>query len=136
FNLLYQFWLHATWIPTLGWLEGIVNTPSAHRVHHGSNPEYLDANYGGVLMMFDRLFGTYRAERDDVPVRYGLVRPLTTSNPLKIEFNEWSRLGADLWRARSLRAVWNALFMPPGFRAEGHVALAAELSARAPAARP
>ena len=68
FNLLYQFWLHTTWVPKLGWLEGIVNTPSAHRVHHGSNPEYLDANYGGVLMVFDRLFGTYRAERDDVPV--------------------------------------------------------------------
>ena len=136
FNLLYQFWLHTTWVPKLGWLEGIVNTPSAHRVHHGSNPEYLDANYGGVLMVFDRLFGTYRAERDDVPVRYGLVQPLTTRNPLKIEFNEWSRLGADLWRARSLRAVWDALFMPPGWRAEGHAPMAGELAARAPVARP
>jgi len=136
FNLLYQFWLHTTWIPKLGWLEGILNTPSAHRVHHGSNPEYLDSNYGGVLMVFDRLFGTYRAELDDVPMRYGLVQPLTTSNPLKVEFNEWSRLGADLWRARSLRAVWGALFMPPGWRADAGSADAAELSTRAPAARP
>jgi sterol desaturase/sphingolipid hydroxylase (fatty acid hydroxylase superfamily) len=136
FNLLYQFWLHTTWVPKLGWLEGIVNTPSAHRVHHGANPEYLDANYGGVLMVFDRLFGTYRAERDDVPVRYGLVQPLTTHNPLKIEFNEWSRLGADLWHARSPRAVWDALFMPPGSRAQGHGPLAAPLPARTPAAQP
>jgi len=136
FNLLYQFWLHTTWIPKLGWLEGIVNTPSGHRVHHGSNPEYLDANYGGVLMVFDRLFGTYRAERDDVPVRYGLVQPLTTRNPLKIEFNEWSRLGADLWRARGPRAVWNALFMPPGWRAEGHGPSPAQSPARTPAALP
>src|SRR5262245_37436568 len=127
FNLLYQFWLHTTWIPKLGWLEGIVNTPSAHRVHHGANPEYLDANYGGVLMVFDRLFGTYRAERDDVPVRYGLVQPLTTSNPLKVEFNEWSRLARDLWRARSLRAALGALFMPPSWRADG---ADAELSAQ------
>jgi len=134
FNLLYQFWLHTTWIPKLGWLEGIVNTPSAHRVHHGSNPEYLDANYGGVLMAFDRLFGTYRAERDEVPVRFGLVQPLTTRNPLKIEFNEWSRLGADLWRARSLRAVWDALFMPPGWRAS--VPPSAGLPVGSPAARP
>ena len=136
FNLLYQFWLHTTWVPKLGWLEGIVNTPSAHRVHHGANPEYIDANYGGVLLVFDRLFGTYRSERDDVPVRYGLVHPLTTRNPLKIEFNEWSRLARDLVRARSLRAVWGALFMPPGWRAAGHDPMAAELPARAPAARP
>ena len=134
FNLLYQFWLHTTWIPKLGWLEGIVNTPSAHRVHHGANPEYLDANYGGVLMLFDRLFGTYRAERDDVPVRYGLVQPLRTSNPLKIEFHEWARLAGDLWRARSLRAAWAALFLPPGWRADAAVP-SAELPARAPAAR-
>jgi sterol desaturase/sphingolipid hydroxylase (fatty acid hydroxylase superfamily) len=136
FNLLYQFWLHTTWIPKLGWLEGIVNTPSAHRVHHASNPEYIDANYGGVLMVFDRMFGSYRAERDDVPVRYGLVQPLTSSNPLKVEFHEWSRLAGDLWRARSLRAAWGALFMPPGWRAEGHGAVASDLSTRAPTARP
>jgi len=87
-------------------------------------------------MVFDRLFGTYRAERDDVPVRYGLVQPLTTRNPLKIEFNEWSRLGADLWHARSPRAVWDALFMPPGSRAAGRGLVAAQLPARAPAAQP
>ena len=135
FNLLYQFWLHTTWIPKLGWLEGLINTPSAHRVHHASNPEYIDTNYGGVLMVFDRLFGTYRPERDDVPVRYGLIEPLTTNNPLRVEFHEWLRLARDLWRARSLRVALATLFLPPSWRPEGDAGPAAP-SARAPAARP
>ncbi len=95
-NLLYQFWIHATWIPRLGWLEYVLNTPSAHRVHHAANLEYLDANYGGVLIVFDRLFGTYRGERDDVPCRYGLVEPMVGYNPLRIELLQWQRLGRDL----------------------------------------
>ena len=103
-NLLYQFWIHATWIPKLGWLEYVLNTPSAHRVHHAANLEYLDANYGGVLIVFDRLFGTYRAERDDVPCRYGLVVPMVGYNLLRIELHQWRALARDLLSARSLRA--------------------------------
>ncbi len=118
-NLLYQFWIHATWIPKLGPLEGILNTPSAHRVHHAANLEYLDANYGGVLLVFDRLFGTYRAERADVPCRYGLVKPMTSYNPLRIEFTQWALLGRDLAAARGPRAFFGTLFMPPGWRTEG-----------------
>jgi len=119
-NLLYQFWIHADWIPKLGWLEYVLNTPSSHRVHHARNPEYLDANYGGVLIVFDRLFGTYVAERDEVPCRFGLVHPLTTNNPLKVEFAEWISLARDLAGARSLRAVAGHLFMPPGWSPHGH----------------
>ena len=118
-NLLYQFWIHATWIPKLGWLELVLNTPSAHRVHHAANLEYLDANYGGVLIVFDRLFGTYRAERDDVPCRYGLVVPMTGYNPLKIELFQWAALGRDLIASRSVRAVLGHLFMPPGWSPHG-----------------
>jgi sterol desaturase/sphingolipid hydroxylase (fatty acid hydroxylase superfamily) len=118
-NLLYQFWIHATWIPKLGWLELVFNTPSAHRVHHAANLEYLDANYGGVLIVFDRLFGTYRAERDDVPCRYGLVTPMTGYNLLRIEFHQWTRLLADLRRARSVRDVAGYLFGPPGWAPDG-----------------
>ena len=118
-NLLYQFWIHATWIPKLGWLEGVLNTPSAHRVHHAANLEYLDANYGGVLLVFDRLFGTYRAERDEVPCRYGLVKPMTSHNPLRIEFHQWLQLGRDILHARSLRALLGTLWMPPGWKADG-----------------
>ncbi len=118
-NLLYQFWIHATWIPKLGWLEGILNTPSAHRVHHAANLEYLDGNYGGVLLVFDRLFGTYIPERDDLPCRYGLVHPLHSYNPLKVEFAQWVSLVRDLVSARSLRAIWGYLLMPPGWAPHG-----------------
>ena len=118
-NLLYQFWIHATWIPKLGWLEYVFNTPSAHRVHHAANLDYLDANYGGVLIVFDRLFGTYRAERDDLPCRYGLVTPVASYNPLKIEFGQWMLLLKDLGGARSLREIWGYLAMPPGWRPDG-----------------
>jgi sterol desaturase/sphingolipid hydroxylase (fatty acid hydroxylase superfamily) len=130
-NLLYQFWIHATWIPRLGWLELVLNTPSSHRVHHAANLEYLDANYGGVLIVFDRLFGTYRAERDDVPCRYGLVTPMTGHNPLRIEFTQWVQLARDLARARSLRAVLGALFMPPGWKPEAEGDTTEDLRRRA-----
>jgi sterol desaturase/sphingolipid hydroxylase (fatty acid hydroxylase superfamily) len=113
FSLLYQFILHATWIPKLGPLEWVLNTPSHHRVHHATNPEYLDRNYGGMLIVFDRLFGTFADERDDVPPRYGLVEPLNSYNPLKIAFHGWAALSRDLWWGRGWRSRWQALFGPP-----------------------
>jgi sterol desaturase/sphingolipid hydroxylase (fatty acid hydroxylase superfamily) len=112
-NLLYQFWLHATWIPKLGPLEWLLNTPTHHRVHHGSNPEYLDCNYGGVVIIFDRLFGSFVAERADLPPRYGLVTPLATNNPLKIAFHEWLNLARDLRQVRSPGQALKTLFGPP-----------------------
>jgi sterol desaturase/sphingolipid hydroxylase (fatty acid hydroxylase superfamily) len=118
-NLLYQFWLHTDYIPKLGWLEYMLNTPSHHRVHHAANPEYLDANYGGVLIIFDRLFGTLIVEREDLPCRFGLVKPLTSRNPIVIAFHEWVALGRDLLSARSLREVFFYLFGPPGWRPDG-----------------
>jgi hypothetical protein len=133
-NLLYQFWLHATWIPRLGWLEGILNTPSSHRVHHAANIEYLDANYGGVLIIFDRLFGTYVKERDDLPCRYGLVHPITSYNPLRVESAQWVDLLRDLAGARSVSAILGYLFKPPGWAPHGEGATTAELRARMQAA--
>jgi len=115
-NLLYQFWLHATWIPKLGPLEWVLNTPSHHRVHHASNAEYLDCNYGGVLIVFDRLFGSFVAERDDLPPRYGLTTPLRSYNPLSIALHEWLNLARDLAAARGWRARLHTLFGPPGQR--------------------
>jgi sterol desaturase/sphingolipid hydroxylase (fatty acid hydroxylase superfamily) len=112
-NLLYQFWLHVDWIPKLGPLEFVFNTPSHHRVHHAANAEYLDANYGGVLIIFDRLFGTLRVERDELPCRYGLVEPLRSNNPVRIAFHEWIALARDLWAVRNWRDGWRALFSPP-----------------------
>jgi sterol desaturase/sphingolipid hydroxylase (fatty acid hydroxylase superfamily) len=133
-NLLYQFWIHADWIPKLGVLEYVLNTPSAHRVHHARNPEYLDANFGGVLIVFDRLFGTYVEERADVPCDYGLVHRVTTYNPVRINFEPWVGLVRDLASARSLGEIWNYLFAAPGWRPNGEGQTTAELKAHAHAA--
>jgi sterol desaturase/sphingolipid hydroxylase (fatty acid hydroxylase superfamily) len=130
-NLLYQFWIHATWIPRLGPLEWILNTPSAHRVHHASNLEYLDGNYGGVLIVFDRLFGTYIPERADLPCRYGLVKPITSNNIFEIEFTHWRALLRDLRSARSARAFVGYLVKPPGWRPDGPGETTEELRQRA-----
>jgi sterol desaturase/sphingolipid hydroxylase (fatty acid hydroxylase superfamily) len=116
-NLLYQFWLHATWIPKLGAFEWIFNTPSHHRVHHGSNTEYLDCNFGGVLIVFDRLFGTFVEERGDISIRYGLTEPLNSYNPLRIATHGWLRLWRDLRGAAGWRARFQIVFGPPGVKA-------------------
>lgn len=112
-NLFYQFWLHATWLPRLGPLEWFLNTPAHHRVHHASNPEYLDANFGGVLILFDRCFGTFISEQPGIEIRYGLVEPVNSYNPLLIGLREWRAIGRDVWRARSLRGVLRATLGPP-----------------------
>jgi len=130
-NLLYQFWIHATWIPRLGWLEYVLNTPSAHRVHHASNLRYLDANYGGVLIVFDRLFGTYVEERADEPCVYGWVKPIRSYNPLRIEFAQWLALYRDVRSARRLRDALGYLWRPPGWRPDGPGDTTEEMRARA-----
>jgi sterol desaturase/sphingolipid hydroxylase (fatty acid hydroxylase superfamily) len=115
FNLLYQFWLHTELVPRLGWLEWILNTPSHHRVHHASNHEYLDRNYGGTLIVFDRVFGTFVEERPDVRCRYGLVKRLKSYNPGFIAVHEWLAMARDIRRANSW---WERLcyaFGPPGW---------------------
>lgn len=112
-NLLYQFSLHAPWMPRWGALEAVLNTPAHHRVHHGSNPEYLDCNYGGILIVFDRWFGSFVAERADCPVRYGLVQPLHSHNPLRISVHGWWRLGQAWCAARGWRARIAVLLGPP-----------------------
>jgi sterol desaturase/sphingolipid hydroxylase (fatty acid hydroxylase superfamily) len=105
FDLNYQFFLHTEAVGRLGPLEWIFNTPAHHRVHHGSNPAYLDCNYGGVLIVFDRLFGTLRTERADEPIRYGLAHPLGTRNPLNLVFLPWRQLMMDMRGAGSLRGA-------------------------------
>jgi sterol desaturase/sphingolipid hydroxylase (fatty acid hydroxylase superfamily) len=112
-NLLYQFWLHAPWIPRLGPLEWLLNTPTHHKVHHASNPEYLDCNYGGVLIVLDRLFGTFVDLRDDVPPRYGLTTPLHSHNPVRIALHGWIALARDLLAANGWRARLRTVFGPP-----------------------
>jgi sterol desaturase/sphingolipid hydroxylase (fatty acid hydroxylase superfamily) len=115
-NLFYQFWLHTIWIPRLGPLEWFLNTPAHHRIHHASNPEYLDKNFGGVLIIFDRMFGSFVAERPEVTIRYGLVDPVHSYNPLLIGLHEWRAIGRDVVAARSVRDILRALAGTPAPR--------------------
>src|SRR5258708_3042261 len=133
FNLLYQFWLHNTWTPKLGWLEYVFNTPSAHRVHHASNADYLDANFGGVLVIFDRLFGTYVAERADQPCRYGLTTPTPSHNPLFCEFEHWFSLARDVVSAGSGWTAISYVMLPPGRRSAASAQPPAPLHPQHPA---
>jgi sterol desaturase/sphingolipid hydroxylase (fatty acid hydroxylase superfamily) len=118
-SLLWQFWLHTETVGKLGWLELIFNTPSNHRVHHAVEPEYLDRNYGGVLIIWDKLFGTYAEERDGSPITYGLVHQIDTNNPVKIAFAEWIELVRDVRRSRNGREAFGYLFRAPGWRPDG-----------------
>jgi hypothetical protein len=133
-NLMYQFWLHTTWIPKLGWLEYVFNTPSSHRVHHASNVEYLDANYGGVLIIFDRLFGTYVEERAAEPCRYGLVTPTTSRNPFVVEFEHWATLARDVVKAKNAWTAINHVIQPPGWLPDGGGETTEELRRKSEAA--
>jgi sterol desaturase/sphingolipid hydroxylase (fatty acid hydroxylase superfamily) len=115
-GLLYQFWLHTELIPPLGCLEWLLNTPSHHRVHHASNQPYLDRNYGGVLIIFDRLFGTLEREQTHNPPRYGLTQPLRSHNPITIALHEWLNLLKDIRRAPSWRDRFKYAVAPPDWQ--------------------
>ena len=113
-NLLYQFWVHTRAIATLGRAEGILNTPSSHRVHHGIDPKYVDRNYGGMFMLWDRMYGTYQPEEEE-PI-YGTVKPLGSYNPLWAQLEGWHRLvtmSRSTARLGDKLRVWVA---PPDWR--------------------
>ncbi|WP_420345639.1 sterol desaturase family protein [Pelagibius sp.] len=112
--LVYQTWIHTEVIGRLGPLDRILNTPSNHRVHHGCDPKYLDKNYGGILIVWDRMFGTYQAEEERP--RYGLARDFDSVNPLKVWFSEYPALFRDLASARSFADLRGYLFRRPGWR--------------------
>ncbi len=135
-NLVYQFWIHTESIGRFPeWFEAVMNTPSHHRVHHAVNARYLDANYAGVFIVWDRLFGTFIAERDDDRPRYGIVSQIASFNPLRIAVHGWVSLGADLWRARSLKHAALYLFAPPGWSPDGSRETSDSIKARWAAAQ-
>lgn len=123
-NLIYQFWIHTEAIQRLGWVEKVFNTPSHHRVHHGSNRDYLDRNHGSILILWDRLFGTF--EEEDEPVVYGLTSNIDTFDPVRIATHEWRDIAADVAAADSWHDRWSFLLRRPGWayarRAEAGVA--------------
>ena len=118
-NLLYQFWIHTELINRMGPFEWIMNTPSHHRVHHATNPKYLDANYAGTLIIWDRIFGTFIEEDQHEKPRYGIVKNLGTFNPLVISFHEWIGIAKDVFKAKSLKDVLGYTFGPPGWSPDG-----------------
>ncbi len=119
FNLIYQFWIHTEAIGRMPrWFEAVMNTPSHHRVHHATNPRYLDRNYAGVLIVWDRMFGTYEAERNDEIIRYGIVKQLGSFNLLWSVFHEWIGMLDDIVRA-PWRHKLSYLLREPGWSHDG-----------------
>ncbi len=115
--LTYQTWIHTELIGRLGPLEGILNTPSNHRVHHGCDDKYIDKNYGGILIVWDRLFGTY--QREEETPRYGLKRDFDSVNPITVWFSELPRFVRDVTHSRSSHEAWKRIFGKPDWRPEG-----------------
>ncbi|MEM8723943.1 MAG: sterol desaturase family protein [Pseudomonadota bacterium] len=125
FVLAYQVWIHTELIGKLPVLDEFLNTPANHRVHHGCDEKYIDTNYGGILIIWDRLFGTY--QREEETPRYGLKRDFDSVNPLVVWFSELPQLYRDIKSARNSSEVWGYLFRPPGWRPQadkqlGHLA--------------
>ena len=119
-NLVYQFWIHTETVGRFPrWFEAVMNTPSHHRVHHATNPRYLDANYAGVFIVWDRMFASFVEEKKDDPPRYGIVGNIASFNPLKVAFHGWVSLLHDLVRARSPREFALYLLAPPGWSPDG-----------------
>jgi len=113
-NTLYQFWIHTRVIGRLGPLEGILNTPSNHRVHHGRDPKYIDRNHGGTLIVWDRMFGTYQAEEEE-PI-YGITRPLASWSPVWANFHYWAELIESARRTRGLTDKLRVFLKMPGWQ--------------------
>ncbi|MDZ7888848.1 MAG: sterol desaturase family protein [Pseudomonas sp.] len=128
-NLLYQFWVHTRHIPKLGWYEWAFVTPSNHRAHHAQNAIYMDRNYGGVFILWDRLFGTFQAELDEEPVIFGVTTPLASWNPLWANLQFYVQLWRDASRASSWWDKLRIWFMPTGWRP-------ADVAAKYPLSKP
>ena len=115
-DLLYQFWVHTRQVGRLGWFDRWFCSPSNHRVHHAVNDRYLDRNYGGILMIWDRLFGSFVEEDDLEPIVYGTRKPLRSWNPVTANLEVYAALARDSWRARAWADKFRVWFKPPGWR--------------------
>jgi len=115
-HLFAQFWYHTQHIGKLGVLEYVIVTPSQHRVHHAINPEYIDKNLGQIFCVWDRIFGTFQEELDEVPPQYGVLKPANTWNPIVINFQHLWRLIQDAWRTKNYWDKLRIWFMPTGWR--------------------
>jgi sterol desaturase/sphingolipid hydroxylase (fatty acid hydroxylase superfamily) len=128
-SLIYQFWIHTEAINRMGPLEWVINTPSHHRVHHATNPRYLDSNYAGVLIIWDRMFGSFVEERDDDKPVYGIVSNLASFNPFRIATHEWVGIARDVGSASTWQDRLAFMFGRPGWSSDGSRATSASLKA-------
>ncbi len=119
FNLIYQFWIHTRFVNRLGFLERILNTPSHHRVHHGVNNPYLDKNYAGVLIIWDRMFGSF-VEETEAP-RYGIVKPIRSFNPLWINTHGWAEMLAAMRERSTVVGKLRCIFASPNLEMKERV---------------
>ena len=117
-NLVYQFWVHTEHIPKLGWYEYVFVSPSNHRIHHAQNKNYVDANYGGVFIIWDRIFGTYKEEMEELKPIYGTAKPLRSWNPFKANLDIFREMLLDSSRTRSLKDKVGVWFSRPNWRPE------------------
>jgi sterol desaturase/sphingolipid hydroxylase (fatty acid hydroxylase superfamily) len=117
-HLIYQFWVHTQHISTLGFLEWFMVTPSNHRVHHAQNPDYIDKNYGGLLIIWDRLFGTFQKEHREQPAIYGIRVPLASWNPIWANLHIFINMAMDSWRTTSWLDKCRVLWSRTGWRPE------------------
>ena len=138
FNLIYQFWIHTEAINRLPrWYEAVMNTPSHHRVHHATNPRYLDSNYAGVFIIWDRMFGTYMPEMETDKPDYGLVHNLTTHNPIVVAYHGVAGFFRDCWHDGLRPWRWLArMVMPPGWSPDGNHDTSTEIKRAYMAAHP
>jgi sterol desaturase/sphingolipid hydroxylase (fatty acid hydroxylase superfamily) len=119
-SLVYQFWIHTEVVDRLPrWVEAVMNTPSHHRVHHATNPRYLDRNYAGIFIIWDRLFGTFVPEEPEDPCRYGIVKNIGSFNPLRIALHEWVAIARDVAAAQGWRQRLVYLLGQPGRSFDG-----------------
>lgn len=117
-QLFLQFWYHTKHIKKLGFLEKILVTPSHHRVHHAINAEYLDKNHSQIFIVWDKWFGTFQEEREDIPAVFGITRPAQTWNPIRINFQHLGLMISDAWRAENWKDKFRIWFKPTGWRPE------------------
>jgi len=129
-SLIYQYWIHTELVDRLpAAIEFVFNTPSHHRVHHGKNINYLDCNYGGILIIWDRIFGSFVPENRNEPVIYGLTKDIETYNLWKIATHELSNIFSDLKKANTLNEMFFKVFGPPGWSADGSTKTAQQMKA-------
>jgi sterol desaturase/sphingolipid hydroxylase (fatty acid hydroxylase superfamily) len=124
---IYGILIHTKYVKKLGPLEWILSTPSHHRVHHASNIPYLDKNMGMLLIIWDRMFGTFAEEKDDEPVRYGLTENINNHHPVNVVFHEWQGMAKDVKKSSSLKHKLKYLFSPPGWSHDGSKKTAKQL---------